>query len=238
MISMIACIGQNNELGKKGDLCFRFKEDLAFFKKTTMGKYCIIGKNTYDSLSESKLPGRKLLVLSRDEEWTKKHKDDSDTRTFANDKLLKIWIDKNIPNEEIFVIGGASIYKQFLPLADKLYITYVNKIDSEADVFFPEIERKLWNIENNPNKYECSEYILLFYTYIKDKLNFKRDQLNKQMIQYVENNNKNNIRFWQMMVNLANERGFKLILENHATGEQNDPFFWETLDGSDIKKQI
>lgn len=234
MISMIACIGQNNELGKKGSLCFRFKEDLAFFKKTTMGKYCIVGKNTYDSLPESKLPGRKLLVLTNDENWTDLHKTNPTIyKIFKNIDLLKIWIKVNIPNEEIFVIGGASIYNQFIDIADKLYITHVNQEDLEADVFFPEIKSKLWTKQSYPSKYENPKYTLLFQVYLRDQCNSKRDLLNKQMIQYIENNNDLNLRFWQMMVNFANEQGYKLILENNQTKEQCDPFYWETINGVD-----
>lgn len=132
MISIIAAIGKNNALGRGNDLIWHIKEDLKNFKNLTMGKYIVMGKNTYESLPKH-LEGRKYIVLSSS-------LSNIENGLLFNDfnKLLEFI--KNV-DEEVMIIGGASIYKLFLPLADKLYLT---EIDSEekADVYFPEFNKE------------------------------------------------------------------------------------------------
>lgn len=132
MISIIAAIGKNNALGRGNDLIWHIKEDLKNFKNLTMGKYIVMGKNTYESLPKH-LEGRKYIVLSSS-------LSNIENGLLFNDfnKLLKFI--KNV-DEEVMIIGGSSIYKLFLPLADKLYLT---EIDSEekADVYFPEFNKE------------------------------------------------------------------------------------------------
>lgn len=132
MISIIAAIGKNNALGRGNDLIWHIKEDLKNFKNLTMGKYIVMGKNTYESLPKH-LEGRKYIVLSS-------YLSNIENGLLFNDfnKLLEFI--KNV-DEEVMIIGGSSIYKLFLPLADKLYLT---EIDSEekADVYFPEFNKE------------------------------------------------------------------------------------------------
>lgn len=132
MISIIAAIGKNNALGRGNDLIWHIKEDLKNFKNLTMGKYIVMGKNTYESLPKH-LEGRKYIVLSGS-------LSNIENGLLFNDfnKLLEFI--KNV-DEEVMIIGGSSIYKLFLPLADKLYLT---EIDSEekADVYFPEFNKE------------------------------------------------------------------------------------------------
>lgn len=132
MISIIAAIGKNNALGRGNDLIWHIKEDLKNFKNLTMGKYIVMGKNTYESLPKH-LEERKYIVLSSS-------LSNIENGLLFNDfnKLLEFI--KNV-DEEVMVIGGSSIYKLFLPLADKLYLT---EIDSEekADVYFPEFNKE------------------------------------------------------------------------------------------------
>lgn len=137
MISIIAAIGKNRELGRGNDLIWHIKEDLKNFKNLTMGKYIVMGKNTYESLPKH-LEGRKYIVLSSS-------LSNIENGLLFNDfnKLLEFI--KNV-DEEVMIIGGSSIYKLFLPFADKLYLT---EIDSEekADVYFPDF---------NKEDYECN----------------------------------------------------------------------------------
>ena len=132
MISIIAAIGKNRELGRGNDLIWHIKEDLKNFKNLTMGKYIVMGKNTYESLPKH-LEGRKYIVLSSSLSEIK-------SGLLFNDfnKLLEFIKDVD---EEVMIIGGASIYKLFLPFADKLYLT---EIDSEekADVYFPDFNKE------------------------------------------------------------------------------------------------
>ncbi len=137
MISIIAAIGKNRELGRGNDLIWHIKEDLKNFKNLTMGKCIVMGKNTYESLPKH-LEGRKYIVLSSS-------LSEIENGLLFNDfnKLLEFIKDID---EEVMIIGGASIYKLFLPFADKLYLT---EIDSEekADVYFPDF---------NKEDYECN----------------------------------------------------------------------------------
>ena len=146
MISMIASVGKNMELGKNNNLIWHFKEDMKFFKETTMGHKVIMGRKTYESLPGN-LPGREMVVIS-----TKTV--DGDV-TVLND--INSIVDKyKNSQEEIFIIGGASIYKEFLPYASKIYLTEICAEDLAADTFFPSFNKDDWNkviisenVENN-----------------------------------------------------------------------------------------
>jgi len=131
MISIIACIGKNHEIGKKGKLIFNIKDDMKFFRETTTDHTVVMGYNTWRSLP-SKLKNRTNLVISYDKV------EDADQTI----KDLDEYIQKNQnTNEEIFIIGGGSIYEAFLPHAKHLYLTEVNATDGSADVFFPEFDK-------------------------------------------------------------------------------------------------
>lgn len=131
-ISIIACVGKNLELGKNNDLIWHLPNDLKFFKETTIGKTVIMGRRTYMSLPK-KLPKRRNIVLMLKEEEKIPDVD------IFND-IPSILEDVKKSNEEVFVIGGASIYKQFLPYANRLYLTEVD-LESDADVFFPNFDK-------------------------------------------------------------------------------------------------
>ena len=137
MISMIASVGKNMELGKNNNLIWHFKEDMKFFKETTMGHKVIMGRKTYESLPGN-LPGREMIVIS--------------TKTVDGDVIffndINSIVDKyNNSKEEIFIIGGASIYKEFLPYASKIYLTEICAEDLAADTFFPTFNKDDWNKE-------------------------------------------------------------------------------------------
>ena len=158
MISIIAAIGKNNELGKNNTLIWSMPADMKFFRDTTRGHTVIMGRKTFESIGKP-LPNRKNIVITRDKNYKK------DGIEIVNS--LNEAINLTIPNEEVFVIGGGEIYKQAIEIADKLYITHINTEDSEADSFFPEIIPLVWNeishTENqkdteNPFNYTFSVY--------------------------------------------------------------------------------
>ena len=131
MFSIIAAVGKNNELGKKGDLIFHIKEDMQFFKETTTGHTVVMGFKTWESLPK-KLPNRKNIVVSFEEI---EGPDECIT------DLVQFIKDNENTDEEIFVIGGGSIYAQFIDHAKRIYLTEINGEDSEADVFFPTFDK-------------------------------------------------------------------------------------------------
>ncbi len=132
MISIIAAIGKNNELGKDNNLIWHIKGDLAHFKELTMHKKIVMGAATYKSLPK-KLEGREYIILSK----SLSNIPDAVVYQSFDDLLAYL----NTLDEEVMVIGGASIYKLFLPYAEVLYLTEIEE-ESNADVFFPEFDKK------------------------------------------------------------------------------------------------
>ena len=132
-ISIIACVGKNLELGKNNDLIWHLPNDLKYFKKVTSGKTVIMGRRTFDSLPNV-LPNRRNVILSI------KGKNKIEGVEIYNDIPSILEAVKN--EEEVFIIGGASIYQQFLEYANKLYLTEVNKTCSDAEVYFPKFDKR------------------------------------------------------------------------------------------------
>ena len=154
MFSIIAAIGKNNALGKDNDLIFHIKEDMDFFRKTTTGHKVVMGSKTWNSLP-AKLKNRENIVISR-------HNIPEADKTVNN---LEDYIAKNIDTqEEIFIIGGGSIYTQFLPYAKHLYLTEVDS-EPEADVFFPEFDKRFYRRKKiKHGKQGELEYSIVKYT--------------------------------------------------------------------------
>jgi dihydrofolate reductase len=136
-ISIIVAVAKNNAIGKDNKLLCHLSEDLKRFKKLTSGYTVVMGKNTYYSLPTRPLPNRRNIVI------TDVADEQIDTCVMAysiEDAISKMDADK-----ENFIMGGASIYRQFLPHADKLYITWIHH-EFEADTFFPEVKETEWEI--------------------------------------------------------------------------------------------
>lgn len=130
-VSMIAAVGRNLELGKNNDLIWHFKEDMKFFKDTTMGHTVVMGRKTFESLPKA-LPGRKNIVISSNSEYQAQ----GATVVTSVDEALRI-----ADNEEIFVIGGGKIYSEFLPYADNLYLTEIDDECPDANTYFPQFNK-------------------------------------------------------------------------------------------------
>lgn len=134
-ISIIVAIAQNNAIGKDNKLLWHISEDLKRFKKITTGHTIVMGKNTFLSLPNGVLPNRVHIVITD----VKGEQFDGCITAYSIEDALE----KFDNNEEVFIIGGGMIYKQFLPLANRLYLTVVHK-DFEADTFFPDINYDEW----------------------------------------------------------------------------------------------
>lgn len=132
-ISMIAAVGKNLELGKNNDLIWHFKEDMKFFKETTMGHPVIMGRKTFESLPKA-LPGRKNIVISANPEY----KADGAEVVTSVEEAIKL---AEAENTDAFVIGGGRIYTEFLPYADNLYLTEINAECPDADTYFPDFNK-------------------------------------------------------------------------------------------------
>jgi len=133
-ISIIVAVGaQNRAIGKDNALLWDLKADLKHFKEITSGHPVIMGQNTWESIPEAfrPLPNRQNIVLTLNDSY------DAPGADIAQSITEAIEIASSYDSGEIFFIGGASIYKQTLPIADKLYITEVNGY-YEGDTFFPD----------------------------------------------------------------------------------------------------
>ena len=154
-ITMIAAIGQNNELGKNNNLLWHLPEDLKFFKEQTMGKPIVMGKKTLDSLPRL-LPGRLHLVL------THQNLEPNEQIMFFHDKDSLIDYISSL-DQEVMVIGGAQIYQQMLAEADKMLLTEIED-SKDADAFFPAFNKDEWYCEElsshseGPIKYKHLSY--------------------------------------------------------------------------------
>lgn len=134
-ISMIAAVGKSLELGKNNDLIWHFKEDMKFFKETTTGHTVVMGRKTFESLPKA-LPNRRNIVISSNKDYVA---EGAEVVTSLEEAL------KIIENEDAFIIGGGTIYKAFLPYADKLYLTEIDDACLEADTFFPVFDKSEFN---------------------------------------------------------------------------------------------
>lgn len=146
MISIIAVIDNNNALGKDNKLLCHLPGDLKRFKETTLDQVVIMGRKTFESLPVRPLPKRKNIVITRDKNFECEGvyvvNDTESAVQLANDL-----IDKSEEANEIFIMGGGQIYKQFMEngLTDRLLITKVNE-SFEADTYFPQIDDS-WKIK-------------------------------------------------------------------------------------------
>jgi dihydrofolate reductase len=155
MISIIVAVSEDWGIGKNNELLWHISEDLKRFKRLTSGNTVIMGKRTWESLPRRPLPGRTNIVLTDDKTETIEN---AVTAYSIEDSLSKCQTDG-----EIFVIGGGSIYRQFLPIADRLYITHVHK-KAPADIYFPEIDLKIWKITEQ-EVFKTDDEESLIYTY-------------------------------------------------------------------------
>lgn len=136
-ISIIAAIGKNNELGRNNDLIWHFKEDMKFFRETTTGNTVLMGRKTFESLPHA-LPNRRNVVISSDKNYTA---EGAEVFNSVEEAL------KATENDNVFVIGGGMIYKEFLPLCDKLYLTEIDAECPDADVYFPQFDKSVFSAE-------------------------------------------------------------------------------------------
>ena len=142
IVSLIAAVDSNNGIGLNGVMPWgHIKEDMQFFRSTTTGYPVVMGRITFESLGCKPLPKRKNIVISSNvnNELLNSYDNLFYENTFEN-AVSKLFLEKN---NQIFIIGGESIYKKALDYADRIYLTHINK-DYHCDRFFPEIDKNLF----------------------------------------------------------------------------------------------
>ena len=152
-ISAIAAISKNRALGKDNKLLFHIPEDMKYFREMTRGHPVIMGSKTFESIGKV-LPGRLNIVLTIE----KNFKAPGATVVFSPEEALEIA--KETGDNEIFIIGGGQIYKLFLPLTDRLYLTLVDR-DVSGDTYFPDYSEFMKVVSEESGEYEDLNYKFL-----------------------------------------------------------------------------
>jgi len=152
-VSLIVAMDDNRLIGSNNGLPWHLPADLAFFKRTTMGKPIIMGRKTFESIGKP-LPGRRNIVVTRDQNFA------AEGCEVANS--IDAAIDLCQHDDEIMLIGGASLYQQSFERATDLYITRIHHC-FDGDTWFPDFDESEWKIENreyfkadHSNPYACS----------------------------------------------------------------------------------
>jgi dihydrofolate reductase len=135
-ITIIVAVDRNLAIGYKNRLLFHLSADLKHFKQLTTGHTIVMGRHTFESLPKGALPNRRNIVLTTQ---CDKHYEGAEVYTSLDEALLHCNAD-----EELFIIGGASVYRQTIGEADTLSVTEVQATAAEADVYFPAIDKKIW----------------------------------------------------------------------------------------------
>ncbi len=157
MVSIIVAIAQNGTIGDKNSLLWHIKEDMRFFRTTTSGHAVVMGRKTFESLGSRPLPKRTNIVITRA---------DRQFEGALTAHSLEEAIAMAAGDEEIFIIGGAQIYAEALSVADRMYITHVER-DYEGDTSFPTIDFDKWTLiaSERYGRGEEYEYPFEFRTY-------------------------------------------------------------------------
>ena len=132
MISAIVAVNNDWGIGYNGDLLEHIPEDLKYFKTLTTGHIIVMGSKTWDSLPKKPLPDRLNIVITHNE----RHFDEMTAFIDLNEAMIRL----KAADDECFIIGGGSIYKQLLPLCDRVYVTKIYKSHEQVDTYFPNLD--------------------------------------------------------------------------------------------------
>lgn len=140
MIHIIAAVDRRLGIGYQNKLLFWLPNDLKHFKELTTGNTIIMGRKTFESLPKGALPNRRNIILSSNPEV---HYENAEVFQTLETALQSCSVE-----EEVYIIGGASVYRQALPLADILNLTEIDAESSQVDTYFPTIDRNVWQEKN------------------------------------------------------------------------------------------
>ena len=151
-VSLVVAASSNNVIGRDGGLPWRLPDDLRQFKRLTTGKPVIMGRRTFESIGKP-LPDRRNIVMTRDPDFAA---DGCETVSSAGDA-----IDLVEDVDEVMIIGGGMVYHDFMPLADRIYLTRV-QADVEGDTHFPEIDEATWRLVSSEHHAADDEHRYAF----------------------------------------------------------------------------
>ena len=161
MISIIVAVARNNAIGYGNQLLYWLPDDLKRFKALTTGHTIVMGRKTFESLPKGALPNRRNIILTRNPDFRA-----AGAEVFRS---LADALTQCQPEEEVFIIGGESVYKEAIGLASKLYVTTIEDTPTQADAFFPAIDADKWElVQSTPHEADAKhKYGFHFNDYIK-----------------------------------------------------------------------
>ncbi len=162
-LSIICALTENRAIGLRGGLLYYLPADLKHFKALTTGHTIVMGRKTFESLPKGALPNRRNVVISRNDSYTA-----PGAEVFHS---LEAALASCTSSEEVFIIGGESVYREALPHANRLCLTHIHAVPTEADTFFPEYNPEEWELESS-EAHEPDEKNTLPFTFA----NYKRKQ--------------------------------------------------------------
>lgn len=159
-LSLIVAMDENRLIGNKNKLPWHLPADLAFFKRTTMGKPIVMGRKTYQSIGKP-LPGRRNIVITRDAAFS------AAGCEVANS--IETAMSLTNDDDEVMLIGGASLYQQTIARATRLYITRIHH-SFEGDTWFPKIDLREWKTVNREDfdADQSNQYAYSFIKYVRE----------------------------------------------------------------------
>jgi dihydrofolate reductase len=160
VISLIWAMADNRVIGIENRLPWKLPADMKWFRSQTMGKPIVMGRLTFESFGAKPLPGRRNIIVSRNVDYLKQ----SQAEGIETVSSIEAAFEATRGAEEIMIIGGASIYQQALPLADRLYMTLVHA-DVAGDAWFPEFDRDQWK-ETERTDYDADENNPYAYSFV------------------------------------------------------------------------
>lgn len=165
MLTIISAITPDRAIGLRGQLLYHLSADLRRFKALTTGHTVVMGRKTFESLPKGALPNRRNIVLSRHQAA------DAFPGAEAFGSLQEA-LSACSPEEQVFIIGGESVYAEAMPLADRLCLTHVHAVPDEADAYFPEYDAEEWCkvFEESHEADECNAVPYTFADYERRKI--------------------------------------------------------------------
>lgn len=157
ILSIIVAVGENGEIGRGGDLVWRIREDLKRFKFLTMGHPVVMGRKTWESLPKA-LPGRTNIIVTRNPEY---RAEGALTASSVDDALRLAAAAEG--GDEVFIMGGGSLYAASAGMADRLYLTRIHASCGDADTCFPAIDPEEWNVRYKSERMAAADGVE--YTY-------------------------------------------------------------------------
>lgn len=128
-VTLVAAVCRNGALGRNGELLYRISEDLKRFKALTMGRPIIMGRKTFESFPKGPLPGRRNIIVSRREDYAP-----AGAEVYGSPAEALAACEGA---DEVFILGGGEIYREFMPLASSLQLTEIDAAPADADTYFP-----------------------------------------------------------------------------------------------------